>query len=116
MTKRLLDADPVTGLMTFHEYDSLTDETTISYSADSTPVLELNKAMQNDAEFSKKGIKDGFWMYASIPVALQLKWLTEEKLDVYNPQHSDRLSKKLNDPEYAYLKTTTGHHKLKGPQ
>ena len=114
MSRRLLNTDPATGLMTWHEYDNSTDTTTIGYSADSDPILELNKAMSNDTDFSKKGIKDGWWLYASIPVILQMKWLTEEGLDIYNPHHSDRLSKKLNDPEYRYLKATAGNHKLKG--
>lgn len=116
MSKRLLNVDKTTGLMTWHEHDSLTDTTTISHTADAQPVLELNLAMRNDEDFSKKGIKDGWWMYASIPVGLQVKWMIEEGLDVYNVRHSDRLSKKLADPEYAYLKTTYGHHKLKGPE
>ena len=111
---RHLYTDPSTGLMTWHGYDHATDTTTIGYSADSEPVLELNKAMANDEDFSKKGIKDGWWLYASIPAILQMKWLTEEGLDIYNPQHSDRLSRKLADPEYRYLKTTTGNHVLKG--
>lgn len=112
--RRHLHTDPATGLMTWHEYDHLTDTTTIGYSADSEPVLELNKAMAKDDDFSKKGIKDGWWLYASIPVMLQVKWMIEEGLDVYDPRHSDRLSNKLADPEYLYLKTTAGTHKLKG--
>lgn len=114
MSKRLLSTDPFTGLMTWHDYDPLTNETTIIHTADAEPLLEENKAMQNDAAISKKGIKGGWWKYASIPVGLQVKWLIEEGLDVYNPRHSDRLTKKLEDPEYRYLKTTSGHHKLKG--
>lgn len=45
---------------------------------------------------------------ASIPAAVVLKWLTEEGLDVYNPQHADRLMRKLNDPDWAYLRTGGG--------
>lgn len=42
---------------------------------------------------------------AVIPAAVQLKWLTEEGLDIYNPAHADRLKKKLNDPEWRHLRT-----------
>jgi hypothetical protein len=60
-----------------------------------------------------EGIKDGFWLYASIPPAFQVKLLIEKGIDVYNPQHGARLSQILEDPEYKYLKTTTKHHKFK---
>jgi hypothetical protein len=113
MTKRLLSSDPVTGLMTWHDYDDQTDETIISYTADSTPVLELNKAMAKDDDFSRAGIKDGWWRYASIPVEVQMKWLCEEGIDVYNKHHGPRISAKLEDPAYRYLKATSGHHRLK---
>lgn len=114
MDKRFLDYDPATGLTTWHGYDHLEDKTYIGYEADSAPVLEQNKAMQNDADFSRDGIKDGWWLYASIPVELQIKWLIEDGIDVYNPRHGKRISQKLEDPQYKYLKTTTGRHLFKG--
>lgn len=113
MSKRLLSYDPITGLETWHDYDAQEDKTVIIYSADSKPVLEQNKAMTNDTDFSKKGIKDGWWLYASIPVMVQVKWLIEKGVDVYNKHHGPQISRLLEDPEYRYLKTTTGHHKLK---
>lgn len=99
--------------MTWHSHDQLTDETIISYTADSTPVLERNKKMQNDDEYTKQGMKDEFWHYASIPVMVQMDWLINHGVDIYNKDHGPRISKLLNDPEYRYLKTTTGHHKFK---
>ncbi len=114
MAKRLLSHDPTTGLYTWHDYDPQTDETTIGYTADSTPILEQNKAMAKDDEFSRKGIKDGWWLYANIPVEVQMKWLIEDGIDIYNQRHGKRISRKLEDPEYRYLKTTTGRHIFKG--
>ena len=114
MAKRLLSVDPATGLQTWHDYDPQTDEMTIGYAADSTPLIELNKAMQKDDEFSKKGIKDEFWMYASIPVAVQVDWLINKGVDILNKDHAKKMFSLLNDPEYAYLKTTSGFHKPKG--
>ena len=113
MSKRLIDIDPVTGLATWHDYDSVTDETTIGYSADSTPILEQNKAMAKDDDFTKKGIKEGWWLYASIPAEVQVKWMIEYGIDIMNKHHGPRISKLLNDPEYRYLKTTPKNHKFK---
>lgn len=114
MEKRLLFTDPITGLMTWHEYDALTDETHISYSADSKPVIERNKAVQNDTEYSKKGIKQEFWKYAEIPVEVQLDWLINKGVDIANRDHAKKMFQLLNDPEYRYLKTTSGYHRPKG--
>lgn len=113
MAKRLLSVDPVTGLETWHEYDPLTDETTIGYSADSTPVIELNKAMQNDPNHSRNGIKREFWHYASVPVAVQVDWLINKGVDIHNKDHARKVFQLLNDPDYKYLKTTTGYHRPK---
>lgn len=113
MSQRLLDVDPVTGLMTWHDYDPATDTTTISYSADSKPVLEQNKAKANDRDFSRQGIKQEFWMYASIPIEVQLDWLINKGVDVNNKDHAKKMFELLNDPDYKYLKTTAGYHKPK---
>jgi len=113
MDKRLLSHDPLTGLKTWHSFDSLTDETTISYSADSTPILEENKLKQNDAYFSRAGIKSEFWQLASIPVMVQMDWLINKGVDIYNKDHFPKVCRLLDDPEYKYLKTTTGRHLAK---
>ncbi len=114
MSRRLLSTDPATGLMTWHDYDPLTDETTISYSADSTQIIEQNKILQNDNDFSKKGIKQEFWKYAEIPVMVQLDWLINKGVDINNRDHAKKMFALLNDPEYKYLKTTSGYHRPKG--
>jgi hypothetical protein len=111
--ERLLSFDPITGLSEFHSYDELTDTTTIRTVGDCEPYLELNKAMANDDALTKDGMKSGFWLYASIPPAVQVKLLIEKGIDVYNKNHGARLSQVLEDPDYKYLKTTSKHHKFK---
>ena len=111
MDKKLLSYDPITGLETYFSHDESTNESTISYAADSSPILEANKKMANDADYSKKGIRQEFWHYASIPVIVQMKLLIEDGIDVYNKDHTAALLKKLDDPDYRYLKCTTGKHR-----
>lgn len=113
MTERLLSHDPVTGLSEWHSYDALTDTTIIRTEGDSEPYLDMNKKMANDTDFTKKGIKDEFWLYASIPPAVQVKWLIEKGVDVYNKNHGREISKLLEDPDYRYLKTTAKYHRFK---
>lgn len=113
MDKRLLNVDPDTGLMTWHSYDPQTYETIISYTADSKPIIERNKEMQKVDDFTKKGIKQEFWKYAEIPVEVQLDWLINKGIDVYNQDHKKKVFQLVNDPDYRHLKTTTGYHRPK---
>ena len=113
MDKRLLSYDPITGLETYFSHDESTNESTISYAADSSPILEANKRLANDDDYTKDGIKKEFWHYASIPVMVQMDWLINKGVDIYNKDHAAKVSQLLNDPEYRHLKTTHKHHKMK---
>jgi hypothetical protein len=77
-----------------------------SASQDCTAILDLNKAMatENDGYTPSREMR----RVASIPLILIYKWRTEEGWDAFNPKHADRLARKLNDPEYAYLRTAPG--------
>lgn len=110
MDKRLLSKDPITGLLTYHSYDSQTDETIISYEADSSLILDINQKIANETDFTKKGIKQGWWFYASIPVELQIQWLINEGIDVYKEEDWPRVKEKINDRDFSKVKTTHGHH------
>lgn len=113
MSRILLERDPLNGISQYHEYDALTDTSRFISVGDAEPVLELNRQIANDGEITKKGIKDGFWLYASIPTIFQYKLLVEHGIDVYKKEHGARLSKILEDPEYRHLKTTTKKHIIK---
>ena len=108
--KRLLDHDNFSGLSTYHNYDELTDTTTLEYVQDVEPILNNNKALQNDEDYTKQGIKNEFWHYGNIPVIIQMKWLKEHNVDIYKKEDWPRILKLMNDPDYKYLKTTTKHH------
>jgi hypothetical protein len=43
------------------------------------------------------------WHVGHIPASLGLKWLAEEGLDMWNPDHSDGVARKLMDSDYRYL-------------
>lgn len=106
--KRLLDYDPITGVTQYFHYDELTGDWGIESVQDVEPILELNKALRNDTNYSKNGIKNEFWHVARIPVIVQEKWLREEGLDIYNRDHWKRVQRKLNNQEYKDLRTTDG--------
>ena len=74
---------------------------------DVTDVIEHAKERAKAQNTSRGRFMGDKWGAAAaiIPVGVQLKWLTEEGLDIYNPAHADRLKKKLNDPEWMHLRT-----------
>ena len=113
MTKRIVDYDPYTGMTTTFDYDYATDTTYIGRTQDTSLVLEVNKALQNDESYSKDGIKNDWWHYACIPSLIIEKWRNEFGIDVFNKDHEKAVYAKLNDPEYRYLKTTAGFHRPK---
>lgn len=100
MTTRLLDFDPDTGLKTFHIYDPVTHETALRYEQDVAPVLDANKAAQND----HRGRMGDMVHVASIPIAVQLKWYHEKGVALWKPEHKQAVAKLLDDPEWRYLK------------
>lgn len=108
--KRIVDHDPITGITDYFEYDSLTEVTTLSTFQDVETILEDNKLLQNNDEYTKAGFKKEFWHYATLPNILIDKWLREEGLDVFNKNHEKRLFQKLNSPDFKYLKATHKTH------
>ncbi len=113
MSKELLSFDPFTGMRVWFDYDAAEDETQLYYEQEEQLVEEIlsdNKSMANDPEYTRNGIRDSMWHYASIPVGVVTKWLIEDGIDVYKKEHWPAVGRKLNDPEYAYLKTTRKKH------
>ena len=95
----------------FH-YDPITDTTAIEYVQDVEPNLDYSKALANDDEYTKEGIKGEYWHYAHIPVSVQMKWLVEYGRENWPmlPQNKKLLFKLLNSREWRYLKTTHKTH------
>lgn len=108
MNRRLLDHDPESRISTWHSYDEHTDTTYIETVQDVEPWLEANKQLQNDEEYKRRGIKNEWYHVASIPIGVQYKWLKEKGVDIYNKDHWPAVRRLLNDPEYRYLRTSTG--------
>ena len=73
---------------------------------DTTAILDRNKAMatHNDGYTPSREMR----RVASLPLILVYKWLHEEGWDAFNPKHADRLARKLNSNEFAYLRTAPG--------
>lgn len=64
---------------------------------DLEPILDHTKAMR---DLNKKTNNLGYYYDAEIPLTLAHKWFLEEGIDVFNPEHSDLVNKKINEPEF----------------
>ena len=103
MTKILFDVDPLTNTQTWFE-DLGGDDFALHTTQDVELILDENKRKQNAGREYYAANKD-MWRVASIPMSVQLKWMVEEGIDIYNPDHAERIKKKLNDPDWRHLKT-----------
>jgi hypothetical protein len=110
--KKVLDHDTFTGVTEIFHYDEMTGDVHIESRQDVEPILDQNKALQNDDEYSKNGIKNEMWHFASIPIIVQLKWINEYGLenDPMRKGNEKLLFRLLNSPEWRYLKATNKIH------
>lgn len=108
MTRRLLDFDPLTRESVYFEMKDNVVE--LTHHQDDDFIIQANKMMANDDEYTRSGIKENWWHYARIPNTVAFKWLKEEGIDIFNREHRKKVFSKLNDPEYRYLKTTRKRH------
>ena len=60
-------------------------------------VIERNKRAD-----THKVDKD-MWHVGSIPASVGMKWLVEEGIDMWNPNHADAVKRKLMDSDYRHL-------------
>ena len=74
---------------------------------DEAPVLEYNKVVRNHCGDGYTPTRE-MRRVAHIPAVIIHEWLLNERLDVFSGEDQDRLAKKLNDPDYAYLRTAPG--------
>jgi hypothetical protein len=110
--KRLFDYDPETGVRQIFHYDEMTGDVHIETQQDVEPLLNRNKALQNNEEYSKQGIKNEMWHFAHVPIVVQLKWLVKygAENDPMKKGNEKLLFSLLNDPEWRYLKATNKIH------
>lgn len=112
MSKRvLLDNGAGNGIMEAMMHDALDDDVLIVESfQDCQGILDSNAAKRHDADTGSKGYSPSgdIRQVASVPNIVVLKWLTEEGIDLFNPEHWPAVARKLDDPEYAKLRTAPG--------
>ena len=100
MSKDLLDHDELTGISTYHGYDHDTDTTFIHTEQDCSGILADNKEQRNEG-FNKGG---EMWHAATIPIVVQMEWMTKHGIDLMNQDHFEGVKRLLNSSDYSYLR------------
>ncbi len=79
---------------------------TVTAVQDCEAILDRNKAMatHNDGYSPSRELR----RVASIPNVVALMWLREEGWWYLDPNAKDRLRRKLNDPDWRWLRTAPG--------
>lgn len=72
-------------------------------------ILDINKDARNHGRASPGGKSLGRHV-ATVPNSIIYKWLSEDGVDVYDSDHQDGIAKKLNDPDWAYLRVDNRSH------
>ena len=87
-------------------YDEQEDKLTVAHCQDVSAALAANKRARDAAQGQRMG---EMARVASIPSIVVMEWM-KEGINVMAPKHEDlkRIKKKLNSPEYAYLRTGGG--------
>lgn len=113
MTKRLLDFNPLTGEKTWFQFDAHNEQMTITHEQDVSEALRQAKAMANDGDYSKRGIKNDMWHYARVPNTVIIDMKNRFGVDFFNKNHAKRMFELLNT-EYKQFKTTEKTHNVRG--
>lgn len=104
MIKRLLDYDPLTLTTTYHHYDPMTDMTHIQEVQDVGPYLEKCRRLANDTSYKRKGIKEDWYHFATVPNSILLELKTKHHLDYTKADDLPKIEKLLQR-EYKKLLT-----------
>ena len=103
---KFFDYNPTRGTWYETEEDENGD-LIIATRQDVAPVMEHIKKKRNSGEVDK-GIKSGWWHYATIPAHVELE-LRQKGINLYNKNQTKEVLKAINR-DYAYCKNTTLKH------
>lgn len=75
------------------------DEGTVQvrYEGNDSEIVEQNKRSDGPDK------RSDMWHVGHIPASVGLKWLVEEGIDLWNPDHADAITRKLMCSDYRHL-------------
>ena len=109
--KLLLDYNPLTGERVWFGTTN-ENKVTITHEQDVDHYLKLAHAQYVDDEFTKQGMKNDWWKYASIPNIIIIEMKQKHGVDLHNKNHWPKILQLLNT-EYSRFKTTSKIHRVR---
>ncbi len=105
--KTIMDSDG--NIVSEFHYDEMQDLSVVRRIQDCEPIVENNKQLQslNSGYTADRSMK----RIASIPLVVAEKWIVEDGVNwMALPKHEKMkyLRRKLNDPQWRYLRTSEG--------
>lgn len=99
------DHNPDTGVVQFYDYDPLSDTHTITSVQDVSAFLDEMKRRRDDPDYWKKGVKEEFAHYATIPAIVEIQ-LRKKGIDIYNRDQTKEIIKEI-EQNFPFCKATT---------
>jgi len=99
------DYDPNTGVTQTFDYDPVTEDVRLTSTQNLDTFFEAVKQKRDNPDAWKKGVKEEFAHYASIPPVIEME-LLKQGIDIHNPHQTKELLKAINT-KYPFLKVTT---------
>mgnify|MGYP001585467840 CR=1 FL=1 len=103
------DYNPDTGVTETFDYDPITEDVMITATQDVSGFLDRMNELRKDPEFSKKGMREDWWLYASIPTVVEIE-LRNKGLCLENKDHTKAILKEINT-NFPYLRATEKWHR-----
>jgi len=100
----LFDYDPITQTHQYFDYDPSSDVFTISTEQDVSLLLDEIKKKRDTPEAWKKGVKDSFAHYCTIPQVVEME-LKKKGINIYDKGATQLIIKEI-EQNYPHLKTT----------
>jgi hypothetical protein len=98
------DYNPDTGVTQTFDYDPVTEDVRLTSTQDLNAFFENLKAKRDNPDAWKKGVKEEWAHYASIPTVIEME-LLKQGIDIHNPNQTKELMRAINT-KYPFLKAT----------
>ncbi len=105
----VFDHDPDTGVTEYFDYDPITDAVSITTSQDVSHFLDRMDAIRKTPEISQQGMKEDWWLYASIPTVVELE-LRKKGLKLEDKNDMPAILREIN-MNYPYIRATNKWHR-----
>ncbi len=98
------DHDATNGTVQYYDYDPLSDSHSITTVQDVSAFLDEMKKRRDDPDYWKKGVKEEFAHYATIPAVVEMQ-LKKKGIDLYDKSATKAIVREI-EQNYPFCKAT----------